>query len=285
MPAQPLAGKRILVTRARHQAGKLSDELRALGAEPVEVPVLEIRPPESYEPLDTVLRSLDRYNWLIFTSSNSVDAFAARAGVLGIEPTAMNHPHVAAIGSATAAALEKIGLTVSLTPKAYVAESLVHDLLQNLQEASGHDFSRADKFEERSGALAPEANLTGLTILLARAATARDVIPDTLRGAGAHVDVVDAYRNVVPDDAAEKLRIALEEKIHAATFTSSSSVTHLAEAAQKAGIVFPLPGVPAISIGPITSQTLRQFGWEPAAEASVSDISGLIAAAADLLTR
>jgi uroporphyrinogen-III synthase len=294
----PLAGKRILVTRAAHQAGKLSDELRALGAEPVEVPVLEIRPPLSYEPLDAALRILDQYKWLIFTSANTVDAFAARAGALGITLPTTKQSRVAAIGSATAAAAEKIGLSVSLTPKAYVAESLVHDLLQQPQEvsghgcaasghesghASGHEFTRAERIEKRSGALAPEEKISGQRILLARAATARDVIPDTLRSAGAHVDVIDAYRNVLPDDAPEKLRLALQEKIHAATFTSSSSVTHLAEAAQKAGIAFPLAGIPAISIGPITSQTLRESGWPPAAEATVSNISGLIAAVVEAL--
>jgi uroporphyrinogen-III synthase len=278
MPALPLVGKRILVTRAAHQAGKLSDELCALGAEPVEVPVLEIRPPESYEPLDAALRSLDQYDWLIFTSSNTVDAFNQRGRARGIALTETKLPRVAAIGSATAAALEKIGLRVSLTPKAYVAECLAHDLLQQPQEVSGHGFSRAERIEKRSGALAPAAKLLGQKILLARAAAARDVIPDALRAAGAHVDVVDAYRNVLPDDAPEKLRLALQEKIHAATFTSSSSVTRLAEAAQKAGVAFPLAGVSAISIGPITSQTLRELGWPPAAEASVSDISRLVVA-------
>ena len=112
--------------------------------------------------------------------------------------------------------------------------------------------------------------------MLARAAIARDVIPDALRQAGAEVDVVDAYRNVMPEDAPEQLRQALAAGIDAATFTSSSSVTHLAEAAQAAGIRFPFAGVPAVSIGPITSQTLRELGWEPAVEASPSDIPGLI---------
>jgi uroporphyrinogen-III synthase len=292
MAALPLAGKRILVTRAAHQAGKLSDALRALGAEPVEVPVLEIRPPVSYEPLDAALRSLDQCHWLIFTSANTVDAFAERARAQGIVLTLAKRSQVAAIGSATSAALEKIGLTVSLTPKAYVAEGLVQNLLQQSQEVSGHDFGRAGKLEKgtgfspyirptkNEGALAPAANLTGQKILLARAATARDIIPDALRAAGAHVDVVDAYRNVLPDDAPEKLRAALDTRIDAATFTSSSSVTHLAEAAQRAGIEFPLAGVPAISIGPITSQTLQECGWPPAAEAKVSDISGLAAAIA-----
>jgi uroporphyrinogen-III synthase len=252
----PLAGKRVLVTRAAHQAGKLSELLRALGAETVEVPVLEIHPPDSYGPLDAALRNLIDYDWLIFTSANTVDAFAERAHAQGIALSSAKLAQVAAIGSATAAAAEKIGLSVSLTPKAYVAESL-------------------------AAALGPQ--IRGERVLLARAAAARDAIPDALRAAGAHVDVVDAYRNVLPESAPQLLRTALATHLDAATFTSSSSVTHLAEAAQRAGIPFPFANVPAISIGPITSQTLRESGWPPAAEASVSDVPGLVTAVAQFL--
>jgi uroporphyrinogen-III synthase/uroporphyrinogen III methyltransferase/synthase len=125
--------------------------------------------------------------------------------------------------------------------------------------------------------------VAGKKILLARAEIARDVIPDALRAAGATVDVVDAYRNVMPAAAPELLRKALAERIDAATFTSSSSVTHLADAARAAGIAFPFAGVRAISIGPITSQTLCELGWPPVAEARPSDIPSLIAAAVRVL--
>ena len=123
----------------------------------------------------------------------------------------------------------------------------------------------------------------GQRFLIARAEIARDVIPDSLRAAGAGVDVVDAYRNVMPAAAPELLRTALEKGIDAAAFTSSSSVTHLAEAARAAGLAFPFAGVRAISIGPITSQTLRENNWEPAAEANPYDIPGLIAAVCSAL--
>jgi uroporphyrinogen-III synthase len=257
----PLAGRRILVTRAAHQAGKLSEGLRALGAEPVEVPVLEIRPPESFEALDRAVRNLDKYDWLIFTSANAVDAVGFRASLEGHTlswQTKQTSLKIAAVGAATAARIEGIGLKVDLIPESYVAESLVAELA---------------------------SQIAGKRILLARAAVARDVIPDALRAAGAEVDVVDAYRNVMPESAQGLLREALQEGIDAATFTSSSSVTHLAEAAKRAGVAFPFPGVPAISIGPITSKTLREMGWELAAEASVSDIAGLVAAVAQLLRR
>jgi len=254
----PLAGRRVLVTRAAHQAGKLSDGLRALGAEPVEVPVLEIRPPASLEDLDRALRQLDTYDWLIFTSTNTVRAVMDRAAELGVDVKQARTAKVAAVGDATAAALRKACVEVAFVPASYVAESLV------------------DGFPEP---------VRGRRILLARASIARDVIPTAMREAGAQVDVADAYRNALPESAPELLRAALLEPIDAATFTSSSSVTHLAEAAARAGIGFPLAGVSAISIGPVTSETLRELNWEPAAEADPHDIPGLIAAAERILNR
>lgn len=251
----PMEKPRILVTRAAHQAGKLSDALRAAGFEPVEVPVLEIRPPLDCGPLDAALRQLNQYDWLIFTSANTVRAVVERSAALSV---VLNGPAVAVVGEATAAAARKAGLAVALVPENYVAESLVEALA---------------------------GRVAGKRILFARAEVARDVIPDALRAAGATVDVVDAYRNVMPESAPELLCAALEKGINAATFTSSSSVTHLADAARAAGVTFPFAAVKAVSIGPITSATLREFGWEPAVEAKISDLPGLVAAIADLLTR
>lgn len=262
MSSLPLAGRRILVTRAAHQAGKLSEGLRALGAEPIEVPVLEIRPPVDSGPLDQSLRQLDQYDWLILTSANTVRALSQRALELGISYEQPVRLKVAAVGEATAAAARKAGLQVTFIPELYVAESLVTGLLEGVQFQT-----------------------LGLRMLLVRAALARDVIPDALRGAGITVDVVDAYQNVLPEAAPEQLRQALAVGIDAATFTSSSSATHLAEAVRAAGIGWPLAGVAAVSIGPITSATLCELGWEPADEASPFDIPGLIAAVVRVLHR
>jgi uroporphyrinogen-III synthase len=250
MTDQPLANKRILVTRAAHQAGKLSEGLRVAGAEPVEVPVLEIQPPANFDLLDSALRNVNSYDWLILSSANAVYALAVRANACGVV-LADTKPQVAAVGRATAEAAREGGFTVTLTPKEYVAESLIESL----------------------GDLVP-----GKRILIARAASARDIIPDFLRAAGAVVDVVEAYRNAIPAAAPEQLRAALGSGIDAATFTSSSSATHLAEVASAAGIGFPFAGVKAISIGPITSATLCELGWPPDAEADPHDIPGLIAA-------
>jgi uroporphyrinogen-III synthase/uroporphyrinogen III methyltransferase/synthase len=250
-----LQDKRVLVTRALHQAGKLSDGLRALGAEPVEVPVLEIRAPASFEALDAALREFHIYDWLVLTSANTVRAVSARAAELGIAVAQPASMKVTAVGEATAEAARKAGFRITFVPESYVAESLVTGLVGQSR---------------------------GQRILLARAEIARDVIPDALRAAGATVHVADAYRNVLPEAAPEQLRQVLIDGIDAATFTSSSSVTHLAEAANKAGIAWPFAGVPAVSIGPITSETLREHGWEPAVEANPSDIPGLISAVAEL---
>jgi uroporphyrinogen-III synthase len=255
---EPLRGRRILVTRAAHQAGKLSDGLRALGAEPVEVPVLEIQPPASSDPLDAALRRFGSYDCAIFTSANTVQAVADRAASLSLRLQELPPPQaLAAVGAATAEALRNIGLEVTFIPASYVAESLLEGLA---------------------------GRLAGKHILLARAAVARDILPDTLRQQGAIVEVVDAYRNGLPAAAPELLRQALAAPIDAATFTSSSTATHLAEAAAKAGIAFPLAGIPAVSIGPVTSETLRGLNWPPAAEAAPHDVPGLIAAVAGLLS-
>src|SRR5580704_16585469 len=133
-----IKGKRVLVTRAAHQASKLSDGLRALGAEPVEVPVLEIRPPENFAPLDTALRNLAQYDWLVFTSANEVRSVAVRAKEQGITLTPSKLQRVAAVGTATAAAIKRIGLSVNIIPESYVAESLVEALLNGAHEVSRH---------------------------------------------------------------------------------------------------------------------------------------------------
>jgi uroporphyrinogen-III synthase len=250
-----LAGRRVLVTRALHQAGKLSEGLRALGAIAVEVPVLEIRPAEDLASLDAALKQLNSYDWLILTSANAVQALADRAAEIGVKLFNSNNLKVAAVGESTAEAARRAGFRVPYVPPSYVAESLSDGLA---------------------------GRVAGERILLARAAGARDVIPDALRAAGATVEVVEAYQNWMPERAPDQLRIALASGIDGATFTSSSSVTHLRDAARAAGLEWPFAGVAAASIGPITSRTLRESGWEPAVEANPSDIPGLVRAVAQL---
>ncbi len=256
MSPQPLLGRRVLVTRAPHQAAKLSDGLRARGAVPVEVPVLDIAPPVSFDALDQALLHLESYQWLIVTSANAVEAIAVRCNRLSLALDGYLRLKVAAIGRATAAAVEALGLRVALTPARYQAESLAEALLEQVNHQR---------------------------VLLVKAAVSRDVIPEALRRAGAELTVADAYQTILPRDSVALLQSALASGLDAVTFTSSSSARHLAQVAAAAGFAFPLPGVAAVSIGEITSATLRELGWEPAGEARVSDIAGLLDAVTEAL--
>lgn len=253
----PLLGKRILVTRARHQAGQLSAELARLGATPIEIPAIEILPLESFRALDAALADISRYQWLIVSSANAVRALRDRAAALGITAAAFSHLKVAAVGSTTARALAEAGLTASIIPREYVAESLLEALPKDM---------------------------AGARVLIARAAVARDVVPEALSIRGAHVDIAEAYRTILPPDSVSRLAEALaSQSPHAATFSSSSAVTNFFALLRAAGYEQPPDGTRAVSIGPITSQTLRDHGWPPAAEADPHDIPGLAAATARLL--
>lgn len=254
----PLAGMRVLVMRAVHQAGTLSERLREMGAEPVLVPVLEMRPPESYESLDAALGELSGFDWLILTSGNSVEAVAARCALQGVSLKGFDRLRVAAVGRTTAAAAVKAGLRVDVVPESFASEGVV----AALRKLVG-----------------------GKKVLLARAAVARDLIPEELAAAGAVMTVVDAYRTAIPEGAKERFSEALRGGVDVAAFTSSSSVKHLAALAHEAGVGFPLKGVKAVSIGPVTSETLREFGWEPAAEATRADVQSLVEALLGLRNR
>ncbi|MGC2162018.1 MAG: uroporphyrinogen-III synthase, partial [Silvibacterium sp.] len=248
----PLAGKRILVTRTQHQAGQLSVELAKLGAEAIEIPAIEIASPASYEALDAALLGLRRYAWLIVTSANAVRVIRERCSLLNLTAEDFSHLKIAAVGATTARFLEKAGLSASITPKAYVAESLVESLADQARDAR---------------------------VLIVRAAVARDVISNALAEQGAQVDVVEAYRTVVPQSSVEKVAMLFAGKRpDAATFTSSSTVTNFFHMLHAAGHERQPGEMLAVSIGPITSQTLREHGWEPVSEAEPHDIAGLVAA-------
>lgn len=254
----PLAGCRVLVSRAKLQAGALSSTLRELGCDVIEIPFIEIRKPSSYQPLDTALRNLASYDWLILTSVNGVDALFERMTKKRLEPPALAHLKIAAIGPATKKAIEKRGLPVTVTPGEYVAESVVRALRRRVKDKR---------------------------VLLVRAKVARDVIPRELRAAGAEVDVVEAYETVVPQSSATRLRSLLsndKRKPHAITFTSSSTVKNFvallglrrARAALKKSAAH--RGIYSASIGPVTSATLREFALPVDIEAKEYTIPGLV---------
>ncbi len=245
----PLTGLRVIVGRARHQAGALSSGLRALGAEVTEIPFIEIRQPRSYRPLDAALKNLHQYDWLILTSVNGVEAFWQRLNKLRLTKKQPKHLKIAAIGPATGKAIEKHGLKVNVVPEEYVAESVV-EALRN--------------------------KVAGKRVLLARARVARDVIPRELRKLGAKVDVVEAYETVIPQSSRTRLRAILKNskrRPHAITFTSSSTVRNFVALLGKKSL---LDGIRLASIGPVTSATLRELGLPVDVEATEYTIPGLI---------
>ena len=250
---QPLEGVRVLVGRARHQAGALSAGLRKLGAQVLEIPFIEIRKPRSFRPLDSALNSLHTYDWLILTSVNGVEAMWARfekQHLNSADLLAAARIRIAAIGPATRKAIEQRGPKVDVVPKEYVAESVVRSL---------------------------KAKVKGKRILLVRAKVARDVIPRELRRAGAHVDVVEAYETVVPAASRVRLRAALkrrEKRPHVVTFTSSSTVKNFVTLVGKR--TQPLNGILMSSIGPVTSATLRENGLAVDIAAEEFTIPGLV---------
>ena len=254
--SKPLAGVRVLVGRARHQASALSVGLKDLGAEVIEIPFIEIRPPRSYKPLDSALKRIAEYDWLILTSVNGVDAVASRLKRMKIKLESVRSLKVAAIGPSTRDFAEKLGLSVSIVPKQYVAESVVESL---------------------------RGKVEGKRVLLARAKVARDVIPTELRKMGAKVDVVEAYETIVPKSSQKKIRALMQNaklRPNVITFTSSSTVRNFVQLLGGRGrpsrTLF--DGVQFASIGPITSATLRELGMPVHIEAREFTIPGLIQA-------
>jgi len=227
--------------------------LRGLGARVIEIPFIEIRKPQSFAPMDEALKSLKNYDWLILTSANGVEAMWNRLRRLRITRRQLKHLQIAAIGPATKKAIVKHGLKVKMVPEEYVAESVVKGLKDKVH---------------------------GKRVLLVRATVARDVIPDSLRAAGAQVDVVEAYETVVPEKSKTRLRAIMkkkEERPHVVTFTSSSTVRNFVELlgrSQAKG----LKNIQFASIGPVTSATLKELGLPVSLEAREFTMGGLIRA-------
>lgn len=236
---RPLFGKKILVTRAKAQASKLSNALQDLGAEVIECPTIKIVPPsDNYSAIDSMITNLRGFDWIIFTSVNGVEKFFNRLRVHGLDARALNK--IAAIGSATAEKLSTFGIIADVVPKEFVAESL------------------ADSLKEFVG---------GKKILLARAEVARDVLPDTLKTFGAEVTVAPVYKT----EAKATAQIDFDA-LDLITFTSSSTVENFIASYG----VEPLQKVPTAAIGSITAQTLERYGITASVVAKEFTINGLV---------
>jgi uroporphyrinogen III methyltransferase/synthase len=246
----PLFGKRIVITRAGAQAGALHDELAALGAHVVRIPTIEIRPPDSWEPLDAAIRKLERFDYLLVTSANGVRNFLERLAASGRDIRALRGLIIGAIGPATAAEFWRTGVKVDLLPREYVAEGLLAAL--------------------------GDRDLQGKAFLIPRAKVARDLVPRVLEERGAKVEVVEAYQTVTPGISAEEIHRLLTPPLDAITFTSSSTVTNFAKLVGQDHLPEILRGTVIASIGPVTSGTLRNLGLTVAVEATESTMSGLV---------
>lgn len=244
---QPLSGKRIVVTRTRTQAGILSGQLRALGADVIELPTIRIEPPSDLRAFAELVQDAHAYDWIVFTSPNGVTAFFDLFYKLYDDAREIGGARIAAIGPATAQRVKEFHLHVDLQPEKFVAESIVRE------------------FQKGGG-------VENLRILLARAEKARDLLPRELSALGAIVDEGFAYRTVpeTRDDGGARRRL-LEEGADLITFTSSSTVANFLAL----GLPWPA-GMKVASIGPVTSQTARDLGLEVAVEARRHDIPGLV---------
>ena len=235
MHKQSLAGRTILITRAREQSGEFASRLVDLGAEVIEFPTIEIVPPLSWKELDQAIDRLQTYDWVIFTSVNGVDFFWGRLNEKMKKPQVPSTLKFCAIGPATARQLQEKGIRVDYTPKKFVAEAILQG------------FEKMD--------------IRGKRILLARVKQARDILPKGLRTLEAEVEVVEAYRTIKPRGGAKRLKnILTNGKVDVITFTSSSTFIHFVELLKKEELGKLLKGIAIACIGPVTAQTAESLG-------------------------
>jgi uroporphyrinogen III methyltransferase / synthase len=243
---RPLHGRTVVVTRARAQASGLAATLRSLGATVVELPAIRIESRIDSEEVRAAAAAIADYDLVCMTSPNGVALLFEALAAAGLDARALAGATVAAIGPGTARALAAHGIAADVVPERFVAEALVEALAG--------------------------VEVEGKRVLVARAAEARDVLPDALRERGGNVDVVALYETV--REAPEEEAIAAAQGADYVTFTSSSTVTNLTEAL---GDRFPA-AARIVSIGPVTSATVAKAGLKVAVEADRHDVDGLLSA-------
>ncbi|TCP54769.1 uroporphyrinogen-III synthase [Tumebacillus sp. BK434] len=251
--AKPFLGKRIVVTRSRSQASELSRMIEELGGIPVEFPVIRTDWPDDLEPLDRALSRLGEFDWIILTSVTGVEMFFERMKQTKhvLPPDA--RARFAAVGSKTAAAIERHGVPVAVTAEEFVAEGLLRALDDQVQP--------------------------GQQVLFPRANIARKLLPDAMRAKGCLVTEVDAYQTLaVTDEVPALVRAFQANEIHAVTFTSSSTVNNFLAALQGHDCQSLLQGVVLAAIGPITQETAERHGLTVDVTADTYTIPGLVEA-------
>jgi uroporphyrinogen III methyltransferase/synthase len=247
----PLSGRRILITRARHQAAEFRRRLVAYGAEVIAFPTIEIRDPSSWESLDRAIHAIESYQWLVFTSANGVEKFFSRYRQLERDVRDLKGIQIAAIGSATERTLWERGLRVQILPDEFKAEGLLQSLRGKV--------------------------LKGSRILIPRARVARDILPIELKKQGAQVDVVEAYETAPPQEGCERFELLFEERrLDMVVFTSSSTVTNLAEMVKPGILRDTLKKTAIAAIGPITKQAAEGQGLEVQVQPNQYTIPALV---------
>ena len=245
---KPLSGKRILVTRPSGRIKSLSQKLRNLGATTIEIPTIKIEPPSDTIQIDNSIKNLSKYDWIIFTSVHGVEFFLQRMKALQTPMSSLNIVRIAAIGSATAGPLERVGRRPDYIPPEFLSEQIANGL----------------------------GNLQGKRILLPRANIASKKLPLQLRDRGAQVEEIVAYRTVRPHELDhERLMSTIETGIDIVTFTSPSTVHHFAAALRHAKGKF-LSNVRVACIGPVTSEAARKVGMKVHVVAKPHTIDALI---------
>ncbi|MEO8339408.1 MAG: uroporphyrinogen-III C-methyltransferase [Nitrospirota bacterium] len=234
--SKPLFGKRVVLTRAQEQAREFSQLLTAYGAEPVEVPTIQIVPPASWQAIDDAVAHLKVYQWLIFTSVNGVRPFMDRLHAAGKDARALATLRLCAIGPRTAQELRTYGLTPDVVPTEFQAEGVIAALAH--------------------------VGISGSRILIPRAEVAREILPEQLRELGATVEVIPVYRTIAPTlDVASLTQQLHDGRVAVVTFTSSSTVRNFVELFGGQDLVRPLlAGVVVACIGPITARTAEEYG-------------------------
>jgi uroporphyrinogen III methyltransferase/synthase len=250
--SMPLFGRRVLVTRATGQRGRLARLLAERGADVVAVPTIRVVPPEDAGPVEAALDGLERFDWVVLTSANGVEALFERLAAHGRDSRALAGCRVAVVGAETARALSAHGVTADLVPEDAHAEGLA--------------------------AAMTEAGVKGRRVLLAQAAGAREVLAERLSEAGAEVTAAALYRTVVAEPDAAALNALAGAPIDYATFTSGSTVRNLQEILGPEGFQKTLAGARIVAIGPVTARAARDAGLAVHIQPDDPGVRALVAA-------
>lgn len=256
--SRPLFGKGVVITRPEKQADDLAKLLMKEGANPIHFPTIKIVPPSSWRELDAAIKKLEDYDWLIFTSANGVAYFFERLSAKGKDIRDLKGIRICCIGPATARQVQDKGIRVDLVPEKFISEGILKS------------FSRT--------------NLKGKKILIARAAKARDVLPEGLKNLGAKVDVVTVYETVNSGKKKKELEeLFKENQIDVITFTSSSTVNNFIKIM---GSGFKLSrNVKIACIGPVTAATAKKAGIAVDIHQEEYTMEGLVGALIDFFRK